>query len=133
MAALKQCDPLFNRPPPGPTEFGCWAHARRKFHDARTRDPARSHEALARIRRPYEVEAEAGSLDDAGWLAVRRGRSRLVLDSLFEWMRAQRASVLPKSPMGVAFGYALGIRAALRRRRLGPRPCPILGAAPRPA
>jgi Transposase IS66 family len=36
--ALRQHDPLFDRPP-RPTEVGCWAHARRKFHDARTSDP----------------------------------------------------------------------------------------------
>ncbi len=48
--ALKQYDPLFDRPPPRPSEVGCWAHARRKFHDARTSDPAGAHEALARIR-----------------------------------------------------------------------------------
>jgi transposase len=30
-------------------EVACWAHARRKFYDARTSDPACSHEALARI------------------------------------------------------------------------------------
>jgi transposase len=60
--ALRQYDPLFDRPPPRPTEVGCWAHARRKFHDARASDPARAHEALARIRSLYEVEAEAKSL-----------------------------------------------------------------------
>ena len=30
-------------------EVACWAHARRKFYEARTTDAARSHEALARI------------------------------------------------------------------------------------
>ena len=35
------------------------AHARRKFHDARTTDPTRSHVALAWIKRLYEVEDEA--------------------------------------------------------------------------
>src|SRR5262249_53546685 len=73
--ALKQYDPLFDRPPPAPTEVGCWAHARRKFHDARTSDPARAHEALARVRRLYDIEAEARLLDDAGRQALRQTRS----------------------------------------------------------
>jgi hypothetical protein len=38
-----------------------------------------------------------------------------VLDALFDWLEGQRPLVLPKSPMGVAVGYALGNRAALTR------------------
>jgi transposase len=111
--ALKQYDPLFDRPPPAPTEVGCWAHARRKFHDARTSDPARAHEALAHIRRLYDIEAAARPLDDTGRLALRQTRSRPALESLFALMTGQREKVLPKCPMGVAVGYALGNRVAL--------------------
>ena len=32
-------------------EVGCWAHSRRKFYDARTSDPERSHGAIAWIGR----------------------------------------------------------------------------------
>jgi transposase len=113
--ALKQYDPLFDRPPPRPTEVGCWAHARRKFHDARASDSTRAHEALARIRSLYEIEAEAKSLDEAGRLALRQQRSRPALDALFAWMEEQRPKVLPKSPLGGAIGYALGNRGALSR------------------
>jgi hypothetical protein len=38
---------------------GCWAHARRGFFEAKESDQARAHEALARIRLLYAVEAEA--------------------------------------------------------------------------
>jgi hypothetical protein len=113
--ALKQYDPLFERAPPRPTEVGCFAHARRKFHDARATDPARAHEAPARIRQLYEVDAEAKPLDDAGRLTVRRERSRPLLDALFGWLAGEREKVLPKSPIGAAIGYALGNRAALTR------------------
>jgi transposase len=113
--ALKQYDPLFERAPPRPTEVGCWAHARRKFHDARATDPARAYEALARIHRLYDIEAEVKSLDDAGRLAARHARARPLLDALFDWLEGQREQVLPKSLMGVAIGYALGNRAALTR------------------
>ncbi|MFN0136821.1 MAG: IS66 family transposase, partial [Phycisphaerae bacterium] len=41
------------------TEVACWAHARRKFYDARTSDAAGSAQALAYIRLLYDVEREA--------------------------------------------------------------------------
>jgi transposase len=113
--ALRQYDPLFDRPPPRPTEVGCWAHARRKFHDARTTDPARAHEAIARIRRLYDIESEIKSLDDPGRLAARQSRARPVLDALYAWLEQERSRVLPKSPVGTAIGYALGNREALSR------------------
>jgi transposase len=40
-------------------EVACWAHARRKFFDARGSDHARSAQALAFIRLLYDVEDEA--------------------------------------------------------------------------
>jgi len=41
------------------TEVACWAHARRKFYDARTSDPNVSTQALAHIRLLYDVETDA--------------------------------------------------------------------------
>jgi transposase len=113
--ALKQYDPLFTKPPPRPTEVGCWAHARRKFFEARTSDPVSAHEALARIRLLYEIEEEGKSRDDAARQTLRQSRSRPVLESLFAWMVDQRGQSLPKGPLGVALGYALGNREALQR------------------
>jgi len=40
-------------------EVACMAHCRRKFHEARNSDPARSAQALAYIRLLYDVEREA--------------------------------------------------------------------------
>ena len=40
-------------------EVGCMMHARRKFYEARTSDPPRSHQALAWIGLLYDVEREA--------------------------------------------------------------------------
>jgi transposase len=113
--ALRQYDPLFDRPPPKPLEVGCWAHARRKFYDARTSDPVRAHEAIARVRQLYDIEAEIGPLDGTGRLAARQARARPVLDGLFARLEEERSRVLPKSPMGTAIGYALSNRAALTR------------------
>jgi transposase len=41
------------------TEVACWAHARRKFYDARSSDPAGSAQALAHIKLLYSVEKQA--------------------------------------------------------------------------
>jgi hypothetical protein len=101
--ALKQYDPLLDRPPPRPAEVGCRAHTRRKFHDARTSDPTRANEALARIRRLYDVEAEAKALGAAGRLVTRWDAARPVLDALFGWLEGsgtgfcQRARRAPRS------------------------------------
>ena len=50
----------------GATHVGCWAHARRGFFEAKDSDPARAHEALARIRLLYTVESDAKSQGLAG-------------------------------------------------------------------
>src|SRR5262245_35468785 len=98
-------------------EVGCWAHARRKFYEARTTDPPRAHVALAYIRRLYAVEADAkeAGLDDDARRALRQERSVRILGELFAWLEGVRAQVLPKSPMGEAIGYALNHKAALLR------------------
>lgn len=101
----------------GLVEVGCWAHARRKFHEARTSDPERSHAAIARIGRLYGVEREAR---DEGWdddrlMTARLERSRPLLDSLWGWLAGEARKVLPRSPIGEAISYALSNRAALTR------------------
>jgi transposase len=105
-------------------EVGCWMHARRKFYDARTSDPTRSHPMLAWIVGLYEVEDEARKTrekhpewDDATWHAhrydPRLARSKPILEAIRAWLEAERPQVLPKSPTGEAIGHALNHRAAL--------------------
>ena len=43
----------------GANHIGCWMHVRRYFFEAKESDPGRAHEALARIRLLYAVEADA--------------------------------------------------------------------------
>ena len=112
------------------TEVACWAHARRKFYDARHSDAATSAQALAYIRLLYEVETEAkkavnpiASAADASarqreyeQLVAARFRLRQALAvprlvQLKTWLASQKAEhggpVLPKGPMGQAIQYAL--------------------------
>lgn len=50
--------------------LACWAHARRKFHEARTAD-ARAYEILTLIKRLYAIEREAKDDPSTGWAWYR--------------------------------------------------------------
>jgi hypothetical protein len=101
----------------GLVAVGCWAHARRKFHECRASDPERSHAAIAYIGRLYGVEREArdGAWDDARLLAARSGRSRPALESFGAWLEGEAKKVLPRSPIGEAIAYARSNWTALTR------------------
>ena len=101
----------------GLVSVGCWAHARRKFHEARTSDPERSHAAIAWVGRLYAVEREARDegWDDARLMAARSGRSRPLLESFGAWLEGEARKVLPKSPVGEAIAYAQSNWTALVR------------------
>jgi transposase len=92
-------------------EVACWAHARRKFHEARNSDPAASTQALAYIRLLYDVEVQAKELPAAERQRLRQERSVPLLQQFRQWLDGQQASrggpILPKSPMGQAIAYAL--------------------------
>jgi len=92
----------------GATHVGCWMPARRNFFEAKDSDPVRAHEALARIRLLYEVEAEAKEqgLGSEELAACRRERAGPVLMSFADWLAAEVPRVLPKSKIGEALGYA---------------------------
>lgn len=106
------------------TEVACWAHARRKFYDARTTDAAVSAQALAYIRLLYDVEDRARAAFDsqpgegegvrslaAIRLPLRQEQSVPRLRQFRGWLESQRAerggAVLPKSPMGQAITYVV--------------------------
>jgi hypothetical protein len=84
-------------------------HARRYFYDARLTDPDRAHEALARIRGLYAVEADARARNVAGaaLAAHRQEHASPVLTAFAEWLAEQTPRVLPKSAIGEAVTYAV--------------------------
>ncbi|HWC91039.1 MAG TPA: IS66 family transposase [Pirellulales bacterium] len=84
----------------------CWAHARRKFYEARTAQPA-AHQALTFIGRLYDIEREAKDCVPERRLKLRRARSLPILGQLRAWLSATGPMVLPKSPLGQAIGYVL--------------------------
>jgi transposase len=111
------------------TEVACWAHARRKFYDARHSDATASTQALAYIRLLYDVETQAKeSAQNSGVdpeTEAQQFREKLVaeryrlrqesavsrLRQFEEWLESRQAqgggTALPKSPMGQAITYAL--------------------------
>jgi transposase len=107
-------------------EVGCWMHARRRFYEARTSDPQRSHLMLAWIAGLYQVEDDAKEARkkhpewaDAAWHAhrddLRQKRSKPIFDKIHAWLETEQPKVLPKSPIGEAIGYALNHWNALIR------------------
>jgi transposase len=92
----------------GATHVGSWAHARRGFFDAKENDPARAHEALARIRLLYAVEAEAKAqgLTSTELAAHRQEHAGSALQSFAGWLAQEVPRVLPKCGIGEAVGYA---------------------------
>jgi transposase len=102
------------------TEVACWAHARRKFYDARTSDTAVSTQALAYIRLLYDVEDAAKEQ-----FAQQQGEAKLPSASdasqstpaTRELVMATSAAAEPAQSM-----YSLAtIRFTLRQERAVPR------------
>jgi transposase len=96
-------------------EVGCWAHGRNKFSDAQSTDPERVLAAKAWVRRLYDVEDEAKELSSAERLRLRQQKSIPLLESLHQWLLAQKMQVLPKSPIATAINYVLNQWEALKR------------------
>jgi hypothetical protein len=96
-------------------EVACWAHARRKFYDARSTDSNRAHQALAWIRQLYDIEKDAKKLDVKRRHVLRSEKSRPILDAMKGWFDEQQLKVLPKSPIGEATNYTLNQWTALTR------------------
>jgi transposase len=89
---------------------GCLAHARRYFHKARDACPAEATYVLELVRKLYRVESEAARRGITGTpehLALRKLRSKPLMDEWKPWLQALKPQHGPKSPMGKAVRYAL--------------------------
>ncbi len=87
---------------------GCWAHARRKFHEAREGSPLAA-QVLANVQKLCRIEAELREqkADDALRLATRQRESLPILAKIEKDLRTAAAHHLPKSLTGKAISYAL--------------------------
>jgi transposase len=125
----------------GILEVGCMAHARRKFDEAKTTDPERSHIALAWIGQLYVVERKVKKEVDEAMRRLlqehpldaaeradqeqrlreeishklRQEQSRPIVEKYGQWLEKAAGEVLPKSPIGQAISYTRSNWAALVR------------------
>jgi hypothetical protein len=112
-------DALYLGPDARIVEVACWAHARRKFFEARTSDQLRAETALAFVRELYRVERElresfatetwrGRSRDErlAETVARRQAESRPVLAEFAAWIEQESPKLLPKQPLRQALEYA---------------------------
>jgi transposase len=80
---------------PGVIEAGCWAHALRKFRDARNEAPAEAASMMSAIARLFDIERDADSagLDAQARHALRQERSKPALAYIESLAKVQRAAM----------------------------------------
>ena len=111
-----QCDgygayPTFVRKHPKPVKLaGCWAHVRRKFHEAKGQTPRLTAWFLRQIQHLYQIEARLREKKASPRLrdAVRASQSRPIVQRLQRALSQLKPRALPKSLLGKAISYALG-------------------------
>jgi transposase len=110
--AERRCDAL--------VWVACWAHARRYFEKVARKQHryGRVHAVLKLIRALYQHETRldnAGVCEPSDIAAARQRRSLAILDRLQRLLLRMRASLPPRSDLGVAVRYALNHWQALTR------------------
>ena len=96
--------------------LGCWAHARRKFFEARKENGKLANEALFYIGKLYDVEREADALDEADQKPDYDRRKKLREEKAYPeirkfetWMEVNLLKCPPKSLMEGAIAYTYRI------------------------
>ena len=96
---------------------GCWAHVRRKFHEALEQSPKTAGWILRQIQHLYRVEARLREHKTGPKLrlAVRAHESKPIVERLERALIRLKSSGrhLPQSLLGIAIDYALGQRRTL--------------------
>jgi len=94
------------------TLAGCWAHARRNFHEAREQAPQHAGFILRQLQHLYRIEKQLreGRAGPRLREAVRASQSRPIHQRIHRLLVRLKLSKrhLPQSSMGQALDYALG-------------------------
>jgi len=89
----------------------CWAHARRKFYEARDQDPLTTHWLLRQIGHLYRIERKLRDSQSGPQLraAIRAHQARPIYQRLHRVLTRlkMKRRYLPRSGMGLALEYAL--------------------------
>ena len=133
------------RAPGAITEAACWSHGKRKFFvladvAANARERARGKtsaiaplalEAVKRVDAIFDAEREINGLPADKRLAFRRERVAPLVESLEEWMRAERSRLSRHSDVAKAMDYMLKRWSAFARFLEDGRICLTNNAAER--
>ena len=91
----------------------CWAHARRKVHEARAQDPRRAAWLLRQIVHLYQIERKLRDNRSGPRLraAVRAHQARPIYQRLYRALTGLKIKrcYLPRSGMGLALDYILNL------------------------
>lgn len=91
----------------------CWAHARRKFYEAKkasaTKKAGSADKALAMIKRLYSLEKQAkkDDLNAKGVKEMRQRDAKPIIEEMKKWLEKRVSQVLPKGLLGKAINYCL--------------------------
>ena len=98
----------------GITLVGCWAHARRKYHDVLKAQPegddgegSFADRAMTCINYLFHLEHEFEDLNPDERYVKRLQFSKPIADNYFEWVKAVKGVVAPGFPIGQALNYSL--------------------------
>ncbi len=93
------------------THLCCWAHARRKFKEAKKAQPkgktGKADMAINYIAKLYAVEKQAKDSDAASRHRIRQERSTAILEQFRTWLEKAQQQVPPKTALGKAINYTL--------------------------
>ena len=93
------------------TLVGCWAHARRKFMEAKTaqgkKPSGKADWALNHIQKLYRLETLIKDKTVDERQAIRQEKALPLLEQLKQWLIKSEQSVLPKTKLGEAITYCL--------------------------
>jgi transposase len=113
-AGQRQCDgysayPAFAKEKEDLKLFGCWAHARRGFFEAKEQAPKTAGWLLNQMGLLYgwERDLRQSRAGPALRQAYRSSHSRIVVERFHCALLRLRSRYLPQSPMGQAISYAL--------------------------
>jgi len=96
-------------------EVNCWAHCRRYFFKAMTSDPKRAQIALDLIGMLFRIERTLANSPRKKKEAIRRKRSKPIVDSFYSWCDAEAPLVLDDTPISDGIRYARNQRVGLAR------------------
>jgi transposase len=102
---------------PGIVLFGCWAHARRGFYQAKNQAPRIAGWILNQMGWLYEWERELrrSRAGPTQRMVFRSQHSRMVVERLHRIFQKLKSRYLPQSAMGQAISYALNQWPALEK------------------